>query len=421
MRRSVAVGVVAVGLVPGFLAAQQADWPQFRGPTGMGVSTAQGLPVKWGPNENLAWKVAPPGPGTSSPIVVGDKIILTCYTGFNVPGQRGRMEDLRLHVVCYRSSDGSQLWSQELKPKLPEQDRIREEHGYASSTPVSDGQRIYAFFGKSGVFAFDLAGKPLWHADVGGGLNGWGSAASPVIFGELVIVNASVESESLVALNRKTGAEVWRARGIQEAWNTPVLVPAGKGKTELVVAIPRQLLAFDPATGKRLWSCDTDIGWYMVPSVVAHQGTIWAIGGRSGVAALAVRAGGMGDVTQSHRLWTGRHGSNVSSPVVYDGHLFWVNDNLGVAHCAKAETGELVYAERLDRGGQFYASALLADGKLYYVSRSGKTFVLPAKPQFQLLAVNDLQDGSTFNASPAVAGRRLLLRSNRFLYCIGGH
>jgi hypothetical protein len=134
---------------------------------------------------------------------------------------------------------------------------------------------------------------------------------------------------------------------------------------------------------------------------------------------MAVRAGGSGDVTGTHRLWTSTKGSNVSSPVYLDGHLYWMHDNLGIAYCATAATGKLVYEKRLERAGQVYASALLADGKLYYLNRVGKAFVLAARPEFEQLAANDLSDGGLFNGSPAVAGRRLLMRSDKFLYCVG--
>jgi outer membrane protein assembly factor BamB len=157
----------------------------------------------------------------------------------------------------------------------------------------------------------------------------------------------------------------------------------------------------------------------MVPSVVAAEGVVYCLGGRSGVAALAVRAGGSGDVTDSHRLWTSQKGSNVSSPVYHEGHLYWMNDQRGTAYCAKAETGETVYEERLERAGQVYASALLADGRLYYLTREGKTFVLAAQPEFKQLTANDLRDGGVFNGSPAVAGKRLLIRSDKYLYCLG--
>jgi hypothetical protein len=412
------------GLVAAVAAAANAQegagpWPQFRGPDGLGISSEKGLPAKWSQQDGIVWKTELPGAGASSPIVVGERIFLTCYSGYGVPGQpKGEVEQLKLHVVCLRRGDGSVLWNKPVPVRLPEQPAIRENHGYATSTPASDGERVYVFFGKSGVFAFDLDGGQLWHADVGSKLSGWGSAASPVLYGDLVIVNASVESEALVALDKRTGKEKWRASGIKESWNTPLLVPVGGGKTELVVAIFGKVLGFDPASGEQLWSCATDIGWYMVPSLVAGDGVVYCIGGRTG-GALAVRTGGRGDVTQSHRLWTGRKGSNVSSPILHDGHLYWAHENLGIAYCAEAKTGTIVYEERLDGGGQVYASPVLADGKLYYVSRGGRTCVLAAGPKFEVLATNDLGRAGAFNASPAVAGGRLFLRSDRFLYCIG--
>ena len=179
------------------------------------------------------------------------------------------------------------------------------------------------------------------------------------------------------------------------------------------------MLAFDPATGERLWTCNTDITWYMVPSIVVSDGVVYCLGGRSGVAGLAVKLGGSGDVTKTHRLWTVTKGSNVSSPVFHDGHLYWMNDNRGMAYCAEAETGKIVYEERVPRRGQVYASALLADGKVYYLSRDGKVNVVAAKPEYELLATNTLRDRSLFHASPVALDGRLLIRSDLYLYCIG--
>lgn len=395
------------------------DWPQFRGPTGMGTSGETGLAVTWSATENIAWKTDLPGVGTSCPILVGDRIFVAGYSGYNVPDQEaGSMDDLKRHVVCLNRGDGKVRWTKEVETRLPEQDRIRDDHGYASATPASDGERVYVFFGKSGVVAMDFDGKQLWHADVGDKLHEWGSAASPVLYENLVIVNASVESDSLFALEKATGREVWRARGIHESWNTPILVRTEDGKTELVLAIQGKVLGFDPASGEQLWSCATDIGWYMVPSLVADGGVVYCIGGRSGVAALAVRAGGRGDVTRTHRLWTGRKGSNVSSPIYHDGHLYWANDSLGIVYCAEAKTGEIVYEERLPRAGQFYSSPLLADGRLYYLARDGRTFVLAAKPKFEQLAVNSIGERGAFNAGLVAADGKLYLRSNQRLYCI---
>ncbi len=395
------------------------DWAGFRGPSGMGISAAKGLPVTWSESENIAWKTPLPGPGASSPIVFGDRIYLTSYTGFFVPGESGgSQEDLKRHLLAFNRKDGKLVWDTAVAAKLPEENKIRD-HGFAANTPAADAERLYVFFGKSGVFAFDHAGKQLWQTDVGSKTHGWGTSASPVLYRDLVFINASVESDSLFALDRKTGKEQWRAKGIRQSWNTPVLITAESGRTELIVATQGNVLAFDPDTGNQLWSCKTDITWYMVPSVVASEGVVYCLGGRSGVAGLAVRAGGSGDVTESHRLWTSVKGSNVTSPVFLDKHLYWMHENRGIAYCAKAETGDAVYEERLNRAGEVYSSALLADGRLYYVTRDGRAFVLAAKPDFELLATNDLRDGSIFNGSPAIDGSRLLIRSDKFLYCIG--
>lgn len=408
-----------ISFVSSNVAAKTSEWTRFRGPSGMGTSDAKGLPLNWSTTENIAWKAELPGPGASSPIVFQDRIYLTCYTGFFIPGESGgSQEDLKRHLIAVRRSDGGIIWDQAIAAKLPEEDRIRD-HGFAANTPAADDERVYAFFGKTGVFAFDHSGKQLWQADVGSKTHGWGTSASPVLYKDLVFINASVESSSLVALDRRTGEEKWRAKGIRDSWNTPLVITAKSGRQELIVAKQGDVLAFNPDTGEELWSCKTDIGWYMVPSVVAEDGIVYCLGGRSGVAGLAVRAGGSGDVTKTHRLWTSIKGSNVTSPVYLDGHLYWMHENRGIAYCAEADSGKIVYEERLDRAGEVYASALLADGKLYYLTRDGRTFVVAAKPKFEQLAVNDLRDRSIFNGSPAVDGSRLLIRSDKYLYCVG--
>lgn len=418
MRRALACLAALVCISVGTV-SQAVDWPQFRGVGGLGSVQAKSLPVEWDEDTNVAWKEELIGPGGSSPLLHKDRIYLTCYTGWNVPGESGNEKDLQRHLVCLDRKTGKPKWSTPHKAKLPEQDNIRDDHGYATSTPAVDADRIYVFYGKSGVHAYDHTGKHVWEQDVGDTLNGWGSATSPILHKDLVIVNASIESESLYALDKKTGKKKWEADGIKEAWNTPVLVKAPGGKTELVVAIFRKILAFDPDTGKELWSCDTGIDWYMVPGLVAQDGVIYCIGGRSG-GALAIKAGGKGDVTESHRVWTGKKGSNVSSPILANGLMFWANDAQGIACCADLKTGKLLYEERLPRAGQVYASAASGDGKIYYINRTGKTYVVAAKPQFEILATNDLGDRRTlFHASPVLDDGRVYIRSNKYLYCIG--
>jgi outer membrane protein assembly factor BamB len=181
-----------------------------------------------------------------------------------------------------------------------------------------------------------------------------------------------------------------------------------------------KVLSLDPATGKQNWSCRTDIGWYMVPRLVSDGDTVCVVGGRDGITSLAVKLGGQGDVTKSHRLWTSTKGSNVSSPILHEGHLYWMNDVSGIAFCAVAATGKTVYEERTNVGAGIYASPVMAEGRIYYVMRTGRTLVLPAAPRYEVLATNDLgEQRIQFNSSPAFAGGKIYLRTDRYLYCIG--
>ena len=389
------------------------EWRQFRGPGGQGATSEKNLPLKWSDTENIAWKTELPGNGASSPVSLGRRLYLTCYSGYgDGKTDAGRMEDLMLHVVCV-SNEGQILWDEHVEPKLPESKTVRD-HGYAGPTPATDGQDLYVFFGKSGVLKFDLDGRQLWRADVGEETHSWGCGTSPVLHGDLVIVNASVESGSLVAINKNDGSEAWRVGGMEASWNTPHLVDIGN-RQELVVSVKNKILAFDPATGDELWQC-AGIEDYVCPSIVSHEGVVYVIGGRQSKA-IAIRAGGRGDVTgSSHEIWRTKAGANVCSPVVHDGHLYWVSDRNKVAYCVRLADGEVIYQKRFP--DQPYASPLVGDGKLYIVTRNGGTYVLAAKPEFEQLAHNELDDDSTFNASPIVADGKLFLRSDRFLYCI---
>ncbi|MHC4432991.1 MAG: outer membrane protein assembly factor BamB family protein, partial [Planctomycetota bacterium] len=199
------------------------------------------------------------------------------------------------------------------------------------------------------------------------------------------------------------------------SWNTPHLVDTPDGKQELAVTVKKWVLGFDPATGRELWRCEA-IPDYICPSIVSHEGVVYASGARRSQM-VAIRSGGRGNVTNTHKLWQADVGANVSSPVVHDGHLYWVSDRNKTAYCLSLADGSIKYAEDVDL--QPYASTLLADGKLYVVTRYGGTLVLAAKPQFQQLAHNKLADKTVFNASPITLGGNLILRSNKNLYCFG--
>ncbi len=400
-----------------------ADWTRFRGPGASGVSEDTRLPTRWNEADGVAWKTELPGFGASSPITLGDQIFLTSYSGYGLdrdaPGEQANLEH---HLTCLDRSDGQVVWSRSIDPVLPrtEYGGFMPLHGYSSNTPVTDGQSVYAFFGNSGVFAFDLAGKPLWgRVSVGDLTHKWGSATSPVLHNDLLIVNASIESESIVALNKATGEEVWRTGGIGRSWGTPLLVEAIGGGEELVVSYEGTVVGLDPTTGKQLWE-SASVNDYVCPSVIGADGIVYITGGRKPLT-MAVRTGGRGDVTDTHILWSIKKTPKVSTPVYHDGYLYWL-DNKGIAYCANAKTGEEVYEERMrigGRGDKVYASGVLADGKIYYVTRQDGTFVLATGPEFDQLAHNDLGDESVFNATPVVSKSQLLIRSDRFLYCIG--
>jgi outer membrane protein assembly factor BamB len=412
---------IFVALV-GISTAPAVDWMQFRGPGGQGVSDDKGLPEKWSETENIVWKAELPGPGTSCPITVGDAIFVTCYSGYaESASDAGDQKNLMRHLVCLDRKTGAIRWRKDVKPELPEsayRSGNDGQHGYASSTPTSDGKSLFVFFGKSGVFCFDLTGKQLWSRSVGKGTTGWGSATSPLLYNDLVIVNASVECGALVALKKSDGSEAWRLPGTASAWSSPMLVDVPGGEPELVLNLagkPGKIVGINPATGKKLWNCQGNNDGYVCPSVVSHDGIVYAIAGRTGQS-VAVKAGGRGDVKE---LWTSRDDSRVNSPIYYEGHLYWLNEQRGAAMCVEAATGKEVYSQRVSGLGRAYASGVCADGKIYYVTDNATTLVIAAKPKYELIATNKLADTSRTNASPVVDNGRLLIRTDKHLYCVG--
>ncbi len=409
--------------------ASAADWIQFRGPDSLGISGETDLPLSWSETENLAWKIPLPGPGSSSPIVYKGRVYLTCYSGYGVDRNApGELKNLKRHLLCVDLGDGKIVWSKTVAAEMPEDSYggFITEHGYASSTPITDGERIYVFYGKSGVLAYDLAGKELWRVNVGRESSNvrWGSASSPILYKNLVIVNASEESQSIRALDKTTGKEAWKieATSLDLSYGTPQLASLADGRKELILGVPSEVWAMDPDSGKFKWYAKTELGRNISPSPVVGDGVVYVFGGRP-AACVAIRTGGKDDVTDSGVLWSSGEASYVPSPVLHEGHLYWTSDQ-GIAYCKEAKTGKTVYAERMPRasGGSrmpFYASTVLADGRLYVVSRTGGTIVLAAGPEFKQLAQNRFEsDTSDFNGSPAISDGRILLRSNRFLYCI---
>jgi hypothetical protein len=431
------------------------DWPGFRG-SNSGAADDKGLPDKWS-RDSILWKIKLPGAGTSTPITTGDKIIVTCNAGYGTTitkgltggfgggkgggagGDSGDQKKLKLLVICLDRKNGEIVWKKELAPRLPETPftGYMREHSYASSSPVTDGKNIYAFFGKTGVFAFDMNGEQLWKADVGTGKHMWGSAASPVLHKDLLFVNAAIESKALVALDKNTGKEVWRQKGLGTSWASPVVVETKEGKFEVVISVPGKIAGYDPETGKELWTCKGVVGSdggggggggggfggmggsYTASTPAVRDGIVYAIGGggpSTPAASLAVKAGGRGDVSTTHVLWRSKAGASSCSPVLVGNYLCWVD---GTMTCLNIADGKLASKTRLYDSRNEYVSAVSNGNKVFALTRTDGMFVVSSGDKIEKVGHVSFDDTSVFNASPAISDGRLYLRSNEYLYCMG--
>ena len=409
---------------------------------GLHQTDAADLPLEWDDLSGTAWQHELPGPGSSTPLLLGDRIYVTCYTGFGVnPDDEGKVErsELVRHLVCLRAADGAEVWRASQPARMPEDpyNGFLREHGYATNSPVTDGERVFVFHGKSGVFAYDLDGRQLWTADVGQetSVKAWGSAATPLVVpaaGDqpaMLIVNASEESAALYAFDCRTGELLWKseADSLRQSYATPRLATVD-GRRQIVLGVPGELWGMAVETGKLIWYAEVPVPSNVSPTPAIADGVAYLVGGRPGGSA-AVRLAGTngepmkGDVTDSNVLWTSRKSSYVPSPVVKDGRVFFVSDK-GIAVCLDAATGEVIKERRIATGGGFlgmavYSSVLLAGDRLYCVTRTGGTYVLAADPTLRTLAHNELTDPTQFNASPVAVDGRLYLRSDLSLYAIG--
>ena len=420
--------LVLVFAVTTLQAATSTDWPRFLGPTGAAIVAESKVPLKWSDSENIVWKAEMPGPGSSSPIVFGDKVFITCWTGYGDKEGASDMSKLTRHLICLNRADGKVQWDAKV-PSAVEEDPWRgfiTEHGYATHTPVTDGERVYVFFGKSGALAFDMAGKQLWQTSCGtsSGQRRWGSAASPIIHDDLLIVNANDESQTIFGLDKKSGKVAWKAEGdFGMAYGTPNIIKRD-GVDDLVIAVPQEIWGMNPENGKLRWYAAHGLTGNVSPSVLPGDGVAYIFGGFPSTRSVAVKLGGKGDTTANAILWDSNTSSYVPTPILKDGHLYVVNDQ-GFAICIDAKTGQDVYRERViigARGGgkPFYASPVLIGDKLVCLSRRDGAYIIAAKPKFELIGNNVFSlDKSQFHGTPAVSGDQLFLRSDKAVYCIG--
>ncbi|EMI22931.1 serine/threonine protein kinase [Rhodopirellula maiorica SM1] len=393
-------------------------WPEFLGPGGQARSTDT-VPTTWSETENLLWKVDLPGSGSSSPVVVGDQVIVTCY----VSGS-----DAKRQVISFDKTSGQKKWTVDF-PIDYREDRYQgyiTEHGYASNTPVTDGENVYVFLGKGGVHSISLDGKKNWSFDVGKGSSNrqWGSAASLVLFENSVIVNAAEESRAIIALDKATGKEIWRqdADMLELTYGTPRIVTRPDSEPELVISVPGEIWSMNPQTGKLRWYCESPMTGNVTPSVIIDGDTLYSFGGYRASGSIAVKLGGKDNVTDSHVLWTNRSSSYVATPLLQNGRFYWIDDR-GIAYCTSADDGEVVYKARvnnLESGRPVYASPVLIGKNIYVVTRRSGTIVYAPGDEFKPISQNKFAgDETDFNASPAVSDGKLFLRSNQSLYCVG--
>lgn len=409
LKRVVRVGLVCLSLTSAGAAAE--NWPQFRGPGGRGLSAERGLPARWGEGRGVRWKTPLPGPGHSSPVVWGERVFLTAYA----PPKEARPG--RLLVLCLNALTGKVLWEREVP--VGQIERTGGANAPASPTPATDGRRVYVYFGSYGLVSFDFDGRKVWELPLGPFANEWGSASSPVLHGRLLLLNRTHEDGGfLLAVDKETGRTAWRTEHPRAtpSFATP-FVWEKEGGAEVVVSGSGFVKGFDPRTGRELWR----VGGMpdgVAPTPVAAHGLLYVASNSQPNFILAVRPGGRGDVTRTHVAW--RHERaviSVPSPLVVGEHLYALRDG-GVMTCLEARTGAVLWQQRLPGRGNYFASPVAGDGKIYAVSEEGEVAVVAAGPVYTLIASNRM--GERTMATPAVSGSRVLIRTDENLYCVEG-
>ena len=384
------------------LSAQEEDWPQFRGPGGQGHASARGLPKEWSETKNIAWKVPLPGNGWSSPVIQGEKIWLTASVD----------EGRSLRALCLNRSDGKLLHDLEVF-RQEQAGRIHSKNSHASPTPVLEGDRVYVHFGAFGSASLRSDGRILWKHRFEYN-HRHGPASSPVLFQDLLIYNCDgTDVQFVAALDKHTGKLRWKkSRKGRMAYTTPLTIQV-EGKPQLVSTGGDQVVTYHPLSGEEIWRVRYD-GFSLVPRPVFGLGLVYVCTGYPHPSLYAIRPDGQGDVTESHVAWTLKRGVPLNpSPLLVGEELYMVSDR-GIASCLDARTGKHHWQERLP--GEYSASPVYAEGKIYLLNEAGEATVLEVGKEFKKLATNRLP-GRTL-ASFAVHGRAIYLRTDSHLYRI---
>ncbi|MCI0462952.1 MAG: PQQ-like beta-propeller repeat protein [Gemmataceae bacterium] len=384
-------------------------WPRWRGPSGQGVVPDGDYPDSWSDKGNVLWKVPLPGRGNSSPIIFKDRLFLT--TAYD----KGK----RRSILCLDRATGKQLWeafAPDTRPEMP-----KDKNGWASGTPSTDGERVYAYFGNHGLLCVGLDGKQVWHKSFGEMDAYHGMACSPLLYRDRVILYQDHRSPSgsfVAAFDKKTGQQLWKTpRKESVGWGSPVAIRVGE-REQIIVSSQQRVYAYDPDNGKQLWSCGGNL-FEVTPTPVVGHGLLYCCSGRRGPT-LAIRPDGSGDVTKSHVAWRTKTDSPfIPSPLIYGDYLYMVDDIVSLVTCCEAKTGKVMYRERLGQPVKhgFSVSPIGVNGKVFFTNDDGETFVLKAGPAFALERINRLNE--TTLASPALLDGRWYWRTERHLLCIG--
>jgi outer membrane protein assembly factor BamB len=434
--------------------AADQNWPQWRGPLQTGVAPAANPPTTWSETENIKWKVKIPGEGSATPIIWENKVFIETAipTGKKLeaaaatpdsppatngvptpnqrppgPGGRGMMsapkptEVYQFVVICLDRQTGKTLWQQTAREEVPHEGHHATDGSFAASSPVTDGQHLFAYFGSRGLYCYDMEGRLNWSQDFGDLriAMGFGEGSSPTLYGDAIIVNWDHEGESfIIALDKHTGKTLWKQpREEKTSWSTPLVVEV-EGKPQVVVAATSKIRSYDLASGKLIWECGGLTG-NVIPCPVTADGILYAMSGFRGNSLLAIRLGRTGDLTGTDAIvWSYKKNTPyVPSPLLYGNKLYFFSNNNGVLSCFEAKTGTpLIDGEKLEALAGVYASPVGASGRIYLTGRNGAIIVLKQSDKLDVLATNQLQE--KFDASPAVVGKELFLRGKESLYCV---
>jgi outer membrane protein assembly factor BamB len=398
-----------------------ADWPMFRGPSLDGVSPEDSAPTTWSSKENIRWKAPLPRPGNGSPIVSKGRVFVT-----SVEDEDGKQRSL----YCFDEAEGKELWVKtvDFAKKMP----THKTNPYAGTTPAADGEHVVVWHASAGLYCYDFAGKELWSKDLGEFKHMWGYGTSPIIHrGRVILPTGPGEKCFVAAFELETGKQIWRTDEPQEGngernakgnymgtWSSPVIAKV-EGQDQILLTQSTRLVAYDPADGKILWYCEGvshNKGDLSYSSPVIAGDICFVTGGFNGPA-MAVRLGGTGDVTETHRLWrTEQQPQSIGSPVAVEGNIYRPNAGPGTLQCIDPADGKTLWQDRA--GGSQWASIVQAGGLLYATDQNGGTTVFKPNPEmFEQVAKNNLADGC--NATPAIANGRIFIRTDKNLWCIG--